>query len=136
MILQKSKLKENDILIVRTGQPGTAAVVKKDMEGFNCIDVLITHPKESSFNSQFIAFFINKKKEYIVSQSRGQIQKHFNVGMLNDLLIYSPPLDLQNQFASIVEKVEAEKTKLEASLTEMEDNFNSIMQRAFKGELF
>lgn len=47
-----------------------------------------------------------------------------------------PPLDLQNQFASIVEKVEAEKTKLEASLKEMEDNFNSIMQRAFKGELY
>ena len=50
--------------------------------------------------------------------------------------IFLPPIDLQNQFASIVEKVEAEKTKLEASLKEMEDNFNSIMQRAFKGELF
>ena len=35
-----------------------------------------------------------------------------------------------------LEKIEQQKQLLEQSLTELENNFNSLMQRAFKGELF
>jgi len=70
------------------------------------------------------------------STSNGSTFINIDKNTLENVNIPITPIDLQNQFASLVEKVEAEKTKLEASLTEMEDNFNSIMQRAFKGELF
>ena len=50
--------------------------------------------------------------------------------------IYVPNIELQLKYKQIVHKIFSEKTKLEASLKDMEDNFNSIMQRAFKGELF
>ncbi|OCL27591.1 hypothetical protein U472_03290 [Orenia metallireducens] len=46
------------------------------------------------------------------------------------------PLELQNKFAQIVEATEEKRKILEESLAEMENNFNSIMQKAFKGELF
>lgn len=46
-----------------------------------------------------------------------------------------PPLTLQNQFASIVEKVEAIKSKYTESLTELENLYGSLSQRAFRGEL-
>ena len=47
-----------------------------------------------------------------------------------------PPLTLQNKFAAQVKKIEYQKQLLEQSLKELENNFNSLMQRAFNGELF
>ena len=50
--------------------------------------------------------------------------------------VFLPPLPLQTQFAAIVEATEAQKALMQQSLTEMENNFNSLMQQAFRGELF
>ena len=55
--------------------------------------------------------------------------------ILKQLLI-SPPIDLQNQFAERVQAIEAQKVQAQASLAQAEDLFNSLLQRAFKGELF
>jgi type I restriction enzyme S subunit len=51
-------------------------------------------------------------------------------------LVVVPPIDLQNQFAEKVEKIEQQKSKMQDSLLLLENNFNSIMQRAFNGALF
>ena len=49
-------------------------------------------------------------------------------------MIY-PPKKLQNQFAGRVQAIEAQKAQAQASLAQAEDLFNSLLQRAFKGEL-
>jgi type I restriction enzyme, S subunit len=46
-----------------------------------------------------------------------------------------PPLPLQQKFASIVEQVEKLKEKQKQSKEEIDNLFNSLMQRAFNGEL-
>ena len=46
-----------------------------------------------------------------------------------------PPIYLQNQFAERVQLIEAQKAQAQASLVQSEDLFNSLIQRAFKGEL-
>lgn len=53
-----------------------------------------------------------------------------------NLKIPIPPIQLQNQFTEKVELIESQKELLEESLKLMEDNYNALMQRAFKGELF
>ncbi len=53
-----------------------------------------------------------------------------------NLEIPIPPIQLQNQFAEKVQAIEKQKELLKESLKLMEDNYNSLMQRAFKGELF
>jgi len=63
-------------------------------------------------------------------------QFKLNKGNLEQINVNVPPLSYQNKFAQIVEKTEHLRGLLEKSLNEMENNFNSIMQRAFKGELF
>jgi restriction endonuclease S subunit len=42
---------------------------------------------------------------------------------------------LQNQFAERVKAIEEQKAQAQASLAQAEDLFNSLLQRAFKGEL-
>lgn len=53
----------------------------------------------------------------------------------NHEIIY-PPIELQNQFADLVKQVDKLKFDMENSLKELEDNFDSLMQKAFKGKLF
>lgn len=47
----------------------------------------------------------------------------------------TPPIELQNQFAAFVKQTDKLKFEMKNSLNELEDNFNSLMQKAFKGEL-
>lgn len=58
-----------------------------------------------------------------------------NQSMLLDFPIPMPPIGLQNQFAAIVEKVEAIKSQYQQSLTELENLYGVLSQKTFKGEL-
>jgi type I restriction enzyme S subunit len=54
---------------------------------------------------------------------------------LKGLSIHVPPLDLQRHFATIVESVERQKTRLRTHLAELDTLFASLQSRAFNGEL-
>ena len=49
--------------------------------------------------------------------------------------ILMPPLDLQHQFAVVVESVEQQKARQQAHLAELNTLFASLQSRAFRGEL-
>ena len=55
----KSIIKENDVLIVRSGSPGTACVATKEYAGYNAIDIIIAHPNCKKINPVFLAMFTN-----------------------------------------------------------------------------
>lgn len=80
---------------------------------------------------QTIDFKIKINKYKTGSSAQGIRSKE-----LKKILIPIPPIELQNQFADFVTKVDKLKFEMEKSLKELEDNFNSLMQKAFKGELF
>src|SRR5258708_4421646 len=46
-LLAKSQVRTGDVLTVRTGYPGTSAVVPTTFAGSNCIDILITRPSKA-----------------------------------------------------------------------------------------
>jgi len=46
-----------------------------------------------------------------------------------------PPVSLQNQFTKSIQSIEAQKQLALTSLEKSEALFNSLLQRAFKGEL-
>jgi type I restriction enzyme S subunit len=54
---------------------------------------------------------------------------------LKQVLLPVPPIDLQNNFASIVAKVEGLKSRYQQSLTDLENLYGALSQKAFKGEL-
>lgn len=63
-------------------------------------------------------------------------QKNINLKILSDLEVICPPINFQNNFSYIIEEIEAQKRVMEESLKEMENNYNVLMQKAFRGELF
>jgi type I restriction enzyme S subunit len=60
---------------------------------------------------------------------------HMNTGILDQLHFPYPPIELQNHFASIVEKVESLKTLYQQGLSELKNLYAALSQKAFKGEL-
>jgi len=58
-----------------------------------------------------------------------------NVSKLKKLHVFLPPLPLQQRFAALVEKIEAQKARCRAHLAELDTLFASLQSRAFSGEL-
>lgn len=58
-----------------------------------------------------------------------------SLSQLRRLKIHTPPIEIQNQFAERIEAIEQQKQQAQASLAKSNDLFNSLLQRAFKGEL-
>lgn len=99
----KSKLREGDIVIVRTGQPGACCVIPKEYDGSNCSDLVIVRPNRKKVNSHFLEAYINfMTQKQINNHQVGAIQKHFNVGSAKEMLLYLPRLDIQERCAEIL----------------------------------
>ena len=130
---KKSQLHENDLLIVRSGAPGTSCVVTKEFEGCNAVDVIIAHPDLSKVNPWYLCAYINYPhgKKQIEEGTGGAAQQHFNVGKCNNLKILLPPLEPQNQFAAFVERVNQQKQTVQQSLEKLELMRKALMQEYF-----
>lgn len=70
----------------------------------------------------------------ISSGTSGSMKNISKKKFLKLLMIY-PPFKLQNQFAERVKVIEEQKANAQASLQKADSLFNSLMQKAFKGEL-
>lgn len=134
--IKKCVLKEGNLIVVRSGvNTGDAAVVSKEFDGaYAAYDLII---ELDNVHSIFYSFLINSNygKAIIEPLSRRAGQPHLNAEQLKEIEFYFPPLPLQQQFAEIVNKTEGLKEKQKQSAQELENLFQSLMQRAFKGEL-
>jgi|GEM_PF-604865 len=79
----------------------------------------------------YTSFFKNK----VDSLCPPGLQPNISTTQIENIPLYYPPLNLQNKFSAVVDKVESLKLKFVQSLTELENLYGSLSQRAFKGEL-
>lgn len=84
---------------------------------------------------EYVQFWMSFLQKILESTAPESAQKNINLKILNDLNIPVPPIELQNQFAEIVKQVEEIKKYQLESKKELENLFNNLMQKAFKGEL-
>lgn len=90
---------------------------------------------EDRLNKIYLHYWFKNSKKVLDDMATKVAQKNINVKILNRVELIIPPIELQNQFAEKVQAIESQKELLNQSLKELENNFNSIMQKAFKGEL-
>ena len=107
----KSILNENDLLIVRSGAPGTACVVTEEYAGCNAVDIIIAHPDCEKVNPSYLCTFTNMPhgKKQIDEGIGGAAQQHFNVGKYNKLQLMLPPKTLQDEFGDFINQVDKSK---------------------------
>lgn len=135
--------REGDVLFAKITpcmENGKGAIARNLINniGFGSTEFHVLRPKEN-VNSTWLYYLTSlqsfrKQAEANMTGSAGQkrVPKQF----FSKYKVVLPPIELQNQFAKIVQKIQSQKEIIKKSLEELENNFNSLMQRAFKGELF
>jgi len=136
-LLSKTRIWAGDVLVVRSGQPGTAAVVPPELDGANAIDILIVTPDTTKVEPAYLCHYFNSEggRQMVLGAKRGQVQQHLNVGSLKVAAVPSPPIRLQHEFARRVVAVDKLKGAQRASLAHLDSLFASLQHRAFRGEL-
>lgn len=105
----KSKVYAGDLVVVRSGQPGTTAIVPPELDGCNCIDLIIIR-KPAVCSEWFLCWYLgaNSAVAQIASGSGGAIQQHFNIGTAVNLIVPVPPLEEQVEIAAFLTEQIAE----------------------------
>jgi len=102
--LAKSRLRKGDMVTVRTGYPGTTAVIPPELDGSNCIDIVISRPNHGKVRSEFVSIWVNSdhgKKQVLESQG-GLAQQHFNIGEMRALLVKVPDISEQKRIENLL----------------------------------
>lgn len=135
----KQQVKYKDVLI-STVRPNLNAIslVPQELNDQICSTgfcILRSDPHEVL--SEYL-FFISKSKsfvDYLVKRCKGANYPAVSNSDVKSFKIPLPPIELQEKFASIVEHVERLKEKQKKSKEDLDEIFNSLMQKAFNGEL-
>lgn len=138
---KRSIVHTGDVLIVRSGNPGTACVVTEEFDGYNAIDILIAVPNKDKLNSYFLCAYTNSPvvKQMVENNKRGMALSHFNVSGYSKLPIFVPTLSEQTEIVRIIDdllaKEQQAKELAENALAKIEIIKKAILARAFCGEL-
>ena len=138
--LKKSQLRPGDLAIVRTGYPGTAAVIPSELPDSNCSDLVIVRPG-NGVNPHFLAAFFNSAfgKNLVLGKLVGAAQKHFNIGAAKEVMLHVPPMGTQQSIVEMVDSLRDETRRLESLYTQklaaLEDLKKSLLYQAFSGAL-
>jgi len=76
--------------------------------------------------------FLQPRLEDLAPQSA---QKNINLQMLRELDVPVPPVDLQSKFSEFVKRIGNNSRNYEKSEAVIDNLFNSLLQKAFRGEL-
>lgn len=135
--LSKSKVYGGEIIINKIGSAGRVYLMpylhRPVSLGMNAFLIRL----DTNLNNIYTYYLLTSEfgTNSIQKHVKGAVTKTITKEAVRGIKIPVPPIELQNQFAAIVEKVEALKTHYHASLAELENLYGSLSQRAFKGEL-
>ncbi|NUE07580.1 restriction endonuclease subunit S [Escherichia coli] len=135
-INKKSHLKTGDVLIVRTGYPGTACVVTPEFEGSNAIDIVIARPDMDKIIPEYLCAYTNSHigKSQVLDLQGGMAQKHLNVGAYQVLKINLPPLREQKKIAQILLTWDNAISVTENLLANSQQQKKALMQQLLTGK--
>ena len=85
-----------------------------------------------SLNIEYLYNYLKNIIVTVKSKSRGSTFKSINKLEIENIRVLLPPLSLQNEFADFATKIDKLKFEAEESLKEMENLYESLMQKFFK----
>lgn len=132
----KSVLHKNDIVLVRSGEAGTACVVPERYVGANCIDLVIVQPKEALLDAKYLEFYLNSEfgHRQIDFGSGGGGLRHFNVGALRQLDIPVPARHEQRGIAAVLGAWDRAIATAQQLLAAQQERKRGLMQELLTGK--
>ena len=135
---KRTLLKGGEILLSVRGSVGVISIADSSLANSNVTRGIVPIWFDKNVSSKLFFYYLYKSlpiQRKLSELAKGATLIQLNLKDLRELNLVKPPLDLQNQFAERVQAIEAQKAQAQASLAQAEDLFNSLLQKAFKGEL-
>jgi type I restriction enzyme S subunit len=132
---KKSVLRTGDVLVVRTGYPGTSCVLPEQYDGANCIDIIFARPKNELIDPYFLSTFINSAsgKTQVLKAEGGLAQKHFNVGAMKQMKLPLPPVNEQREIVAHIQEFASTIAVLEQTLKKQTGFKSALMSDLLTG---
>jgi type I restriction enzyme S subunit len=121
----------NTILVAMYGQGktrGQAGILKIEAATNQASAAILPN---KLYVSEFLYQLLVIMYEELRGLGRGGNQPNLNLSMVKDFSVILPPLDYQTQFATIVTKIEAQKSLVKKSIEETQLLFDSLMSQYF-----
>lgn len=136
---RRTKVETGDVLLTITGSCiGRACEVPSGLgEAYISQHVSLIR-LESSLNPTFLSFFLSLPfggQLQISKLQYGQTKPGLNLEQIRSLQIPAVTIERQKQFVAALQQIEAQRQMARRQQAELEQAFQSLMQRAFKGEL-
>jgi type I restriction enzyme S subunit len=128
-----------DIVMTRKGTVGNCAVYPERFPlGIMHSDLLRLRVSREKCEPVFLAHQLHYSRDVerqLAQISGGAVMPGINVTKLKSLKVLAPPLPLQKEFAARVSEIRAMQTEQTTSRRRLEHLFQSLLHRAFKGDL-
>jgi type I restriction enzyme S subunit len=128
-----------DILYIKDGATTGIACINTFNKPISLLSSLaLLKLNSEELNSYYLCYWLNHKgiKEKLLNEyMSGAAIQRYTLTKINSFIITVPPISLQTQFATRIQLIEAQKQLALAVLQKSETLFNSLLQKAFKGEL-
>ncbi|MBZ4038064.1 restriction endonuclease subunit S [Novilysobacter selenitireducens] len=127
----KSSLRAGDVLVVRSGAPGTACVVTDEYAGSNCIDIVFARPHQDQVLPKYLAEFTNSPvgRRHVLGTQGGLALKHFNVGAYKQLELLLPEVAEQKRIVDLFAAWETAIQKTEHLIAAKERHYSHELSR-------
>lgn len=129
----------DDVIITIMGTCGRCAIVPKDIptsintKHLCCISLDQKRCLSDYLHSYFLMHPV--ANEYLRSKAKGAIMDGLNMGLIKEMPVVLPPIELQLQYQKISTELNAKKLLNGKSSDLLEALFTSLQHRAFRGEL-
>lgn len=135
---ERSKCSTGDIIMSIRATVGSAAILPEELDGCNLTQgTARISPDNSKVNTNYLFNLILSKgfQAKIENNTKGATFREITLGRLRDIEAPIAPLDLQEKFDLAFEQYLIVREKLELSLKSSQELFQSLLQRAFHGDL-
>ena len=136
--MKRSQLMNNDVLLNITGASiGRVAVYEGENYGANVNQHVCIIRLTKELEPYYVSYYISSQRfqHEIKKLNSGATREALNYSQIKNFSIIIPPKETQNDFKEVVQKIECQRTAMVKSLRNLELNFQSLLQKNFKGEL-
>lgn len=130
---RRSIPQKGDILLTREAPIGEVGIINSDENLFLGQRIVSYRTVKSKLNPLYLRNLMQSRyfQLQINKLARGSTVKHLSVPECTQFSVLVPPLELQNQFADIVTKIEEQKSLVKQAIDETQQLFDSLMSHYF-----